>query len=449
MRGAVHTEFETITIHTAKCDLCNRHNTSEMFRCTKCGRHCCKPCWDSKGGDGRHTVHDQGRLAYTGPKAEPLPPVLAEVRKVDRRRKGKSEDKKDGSQQGESAADGEKVGERKKSLVVSLKIGKAKKRSRDGEGAKSKEDDAPTADSGLVEGSAAAEHKRRRRASGGYSSSPPQSKKQRGTPRKAIPIAPKTSISRIKTRPRSSNTDKHTPSPSSTKATFGSPNQTPKPTTPGTSDTSKVASTSILPITKILTHSSPQRPQEQSYNLDDATEKLISFGQDLEAESSTDSSSSDDERDEDNYDNRSPYFPRYAASNNNKSTNRNINHSSPQAAPNAKTMHTNSLNHSQNHKVTIESVTHTPQRHNGVDTLLSAANLLDNHTHTPTHSHTAILPASSPSAPAGSSLLRRARYVSPGRETVDEEKAEKKKKKLAEQRKKLERQLRLLGEESE
>ncbi|KAL9023938.1 MAG: hypothetical protein Q9180_008053, partial [Flavoplaca navasiana] len=302
MRGAVHTEFETITIHTAKCDLCNRHNTSEMFRCTKCGRHCCKPCWDSKGGDGRHTVHDQGRLAYTGPKAEPLPPVLREVGKVDGRRKGKSEDKKDGSQQGES---GEKVGDRKKTLIVSLKTGKANKRSRDGEGAKSKEDDAPTADSGLAEGSAAAEHKRRRRVSGGYSSSPTQSEKQRGTPRKTIPIAPKTSIPSIKTPPRSSNTNKHTPSPSSTKATFGSPNQTPKPTTLRTSNTPKVSSSSISPITKILTQSSPQRHQEQSYNLDDATEKLISFGQDLEAESSTDSSS--DERgtsgEEDDYNN--------------------------------------------------------------------------------------------------------------------------------------------------
>ncbi|KAL8845243.1 MAG: hypothetical protein Q9176_000411 [Flavoplaca citrina] len=88
--GAVHTEFETINIHTAKCDLCNRHNTSEIFRCTKRGRHCCKPSWDSKGGSGRHTVHDQGRLAYTGPKAEPLPPILS-----DRGKKVKVEDRID------------------------------------------------------------------------------------------------------------------------------------------------------------------------------------------------------------------------------------------------------------------------------------------------------------------------------------------------------------------
>ncbi|KAI4274760.1 MAG: hypothetical protein LQ337_003700 [Flavoplaca oasis] len=418
-----------------------------MFRCTKCGRHCCKPCWDSKGGDGRHTVHDQGRLAYTGPKAEPLPPVVGEVRKVDGRRKGKSEDKKDGSQKGDSAADGEKVGERKKTLIVSLKTGKAKKRSREGESAKAKEDDAPTADSGLAEGSAAAEHKRRRRASGGYSASPPQSEQQRGTPRKAISIAPKTSIPLIKTPPRSSNANKRTPSRSSSKATFGSPNQTPKRTTPRTSNAPKVAFSSMSPITKILTQSSPQRQQEQSYNLDDATEKLISFGQDLDAESSTDAS--DTERDEDDYDNRSP---RYAASNTN-STNKNMtgndNHSSPKASPNAKTMQTNSMNHSQNHKVAIESVTKAPHRHNGVDTLLSAAHMLDNHTPTHTQSHAQNLPASSPPTPASSSLLRRAKYVSPSREEVDEEaEKNKKNKELTEQRKKMERQLRMLGEES-
>ncbi|KAL9585365.1 MAG: hypothetical protein Q9212_001573, partial [Teloschistes hypoglaucus] len=74
MRGGVHDTFDPITIHTAKCDLCNKHNTSTMFRCTKCGRQCCTPCWDRKGGDGRHSLHNNKQLEYTGPKAEPLPP---------------------------------------------------------------------------------------------------------------------------------------------------------------------------------------------------------------------------------------------------------------------------------------------------------------------------------------------------------------------------------------
>lgn len=45
-----------------------------MFRCTKCGRQCCTPCWDRKGGDGRHSLHNNKKLEYKGPKAEPLPP---------------------------------------------------------------------------------------------------------------------------------------------------------------------------------------------------------------------------------------------------------------------------------------------------------------------------------------------------------------------------------------
>ncbi|KAI4199630.1 MAG: hypothetical protein LQ350_004505 [Teloschistes chrysophthalmus] len=77
MRGGVHDTFDPITIHTAKCDLCNKHNTSTMFRCTKCGRQCCTPCWDRKGGDGRHSLHNNKQLEYKGPKAEPLPPPEA------------------------------------------------------------------------------------------------------------------------------------------------------------------------------------------------------------------------------------------------------------------------------------------------------------------------------------------------------------------------------------
>ncbi|KAI4256666.1 MAG: hypothetical protein LQ352_001984 [Teloschistes flavicans] len=75
MRGGVHDTFDPITIHTAKCDICNKHNTSTMFRCTKCGRQCCTPCWDRKGGDGRHNLHNKKTLEYKGPKAAPLPAV--------------------------------------------------------------------------------------------------------------------------------------------------------------------------------------------------------------------------------------------------------------------------------------------------------------------------------------------------------------------------------------
>ncbi|KAJ9293924.1 hypothetical protein DTO271G3_7300 [Paecilomyces variotii] len=52
--AAPHTRFVTVTIHTAKCDICNRHNTSILRRCATCGWQICTPCWDARGGDGRH-----------------------------------------------------------------------------------------------------------------------------------------------------------------------------------------------------------------------------------------------------------------------------------------------------------------------------------------------------------------------------------------------------------
>ncbi|KAL8732577.1 MAG: hypothetical protein Q9181_003892 [Wetmoreana brouardii] len=74
MRGAVHDTFVQVTIHTAKCDVCNKHNTSTMYRCTKCGYQRCTPCWERKGGDGRHQLHNKEKIVYTGPRAEALPP---------------------------------------------------------------------------------------------------------------------------------------------------------------------------------------------------------------------------------------------------------------------------------------------------------------------------------------------------------------------------------------
>ncbi|KAL9029991.1 MAG: hypothetical protein Q9196_001839 [Gyalolechia fulgens] len=74
MRGGVHDTFREITIHTAKCDICNKHNTSKMYRCEKCGRQCCSPCWEKKGGDGRHQLHNKDNLTYKGERAPDLPP---------------------------------------------------------------------------------------------------------------------------------------------------------------------------------------------------------------------------------------------------------------------------------------------------------------------------------------------------------------------------------------
>lgn len=45
-----------------------------MYRCQKCGRQKCTPCWEMNGGDGRHSLHNKDILKYKGPKAEELPP---------------------------------------------------------------------------------------------------------------------------------------------------------------------------------------------------------------------------------------------------------------------------------------------------------------------------------------------------------------------------------------
>ncbi|KAL8925263.1 MAG: hypothetical protein Q9208_003553 [Pyrenodesmia sp. 3 TL-2023] len=74
MRGGVHDIFTVVTAHTAKCDLCNQHNKDKMYRCQKCGRQKCTPCWELNGGDGRHSLHNKDILKYKGPKAEDLPP---------------------------------------------------------------------------------------------------------------------------------------------------------------------------------------------------------------------------------------------------------------------------------------------------------------------------------------------------------------------------------------
>ena len=64
-----HTSFMEIKIHTAKCDSCNKHNTSTMFRCRDCGQQCCTPCWQRKGGDGTHVLN-AGDKGWTGERAQ-------------------------------------------------------------------------------------------------------------------------------------------------------------------------------------------------------------------------------------------------------------------------------------------------------------------------------------------------------------------------------------------
>lgn len=50
-----HTTFKAVKIHTAKCDVCNHHNTDILTRCIDCGWQICTPCLNDRAGDTSHT----------------------------------------------------------------------------------------------------------------------------------------------------------------------------------------------------------------------------------------------------------------------------------------------------------------------------------------------------------------------------------------------------------
>ena len=68
----VHTEFKDIQIHTAKCDVCNRHNTSIMKQCTLCAQNFCNNCWLARGNDGTHILNS-GDHGYVATEARATP----------------------------------------------------------------------------------------------------------------------------------------------------------------------------------------------------------------------------------------------------------------------------------------------------------------------------------------------------------------------------------------
>ena len=57
MSPRLHTVFIEVQVHTAKCDLCERHNKLTLYRCTKCGQHVCSECWKKQSGDGIHVFN--------------------------------------------------------------------------------------------------------------------------------------------------------------------------------------------------------------------------------------------------------------------------------------------------------------------------------------------------------------------------------------------------------
>ncbi|MCJ1251452.1 hypothetical protein MMC30_008685 [Trapelia coarctata] len=68
----IHNRWEQVFIHTAKCDLCEHHNKSTLYRCLDCKLSICTPCKENDLGDGIHYMNNGGR----GPSATPNAPLL-------------------------------------------------------------------------------------------------------------------------------------------------------------------------------------------------------------------------------------------------------------------------------------------------------------------------------------------------------------------------------------
>ncbi|KAL5117321.1 hypothetical protein ACEQ8H_004766 [Pleosporales sp. CAS-2024a] len=50
-------QFNRVTVHTARCTICNRRNKDIMLRCGGCQWQICKPCRDKREGENRGLVH--------------------------------------------------------------------------------------------------------------------------------------------------------------------------------------------------------------------------------------------------------------------------------------------------------------------------------------------------------------------------------------------------------
>lgn len=85
----MHTTFKEIKVHTAKCDECNKHNSLTIYRCVDCGQQCCTPCWNKKGGDGKHFIAD-GTMTVQKP-------VIVKAEDVEKKRPGRKKTAPEGS----------------------------------------------------------------------------------------------------------------------------------------------------------------------------------------------------------------------------------------------------------------------------------------------------------------------------------------------------------------
>lgn len=73
----LHSHWEEIKIHTAKCDKCNEHNKSIMYRCTDgCSRQLCTPCKLADPQSGKHPMYG-GMFRRNHPNPEATRRIIA------------------------------------------------------------------------------------------------------------------------------------------------------------------------------------------------------------------------------------------------------------------------------------------------------------------------------------------------------------------------------------
>ncbi|KAI9796368.1 MAG: hypothetical protein M1833_006373 [Piccolia ochrophora] len=92
-RPLLHTTFEDVTIHTAKCDICNARNKAVLKRCTQCGWSVCQPCWADRSGRGDGT-YDGSHLINEGDSGWTAERVSAQIEADEGKEKTKEGGKK-------------------------------------------------------------------------------------------------------------------------------------------------------------------------------------------------------------------------------------------------------------------------------------------------------------------------------------------------------------------
>lgn len=99
----IHSKFEKIEIHTAKCDRCG-NNKITVHRCTICSRQLCEPCTHTKGEN--HYMHegDKGFQGETAQRSAPKRVQRGEPSPTRRPRRNRRVVVEDDSEENEAAA---------------------------------------------------------------------------------------------------------------------------------------------------------------------------------------------------------------------------------------------------------------------------------------------------------------------------------------------------------